>query len=53
MVLEIWDVVKINETGETGLVIGHRSDGRIAVSVRDRQLPKLIGPLGLTRQLSG
>jgi hypothetical protein len=37
MALRIWNVVRINETGQTGLVIGLRvspSDDRIVVSMK-------------------
>ena len=52
MVLKIWDVVRIDKDGETGIVIGHRIDGRIAVGIKDGRT-RLISPLGLTRQLNG
>ena len=57
MVLEIWDVVRIDETGENGLFIGDR-DGRRVVSLRPtEEFPsgkvRRVSPLGLTRILNG
>ena len=51
MVLEIWDVVRIDETDETGIVIGEVGfgDPRIRVSMRERTV--LVSRFGLTRLL--
>ena len=46
MVLEIWDVVRIDETGEKGVVIGDRDD-RVVVSVSASKI-RFVSRLGLT-----
>jgi hypothetical protein len=50
MVLEIFDTVRLDETGETGIVIGDR-DSRKVVSISASKI-KFVSPLRLTRLLS-